>query len=231
MDDTERDLLHRIAAHVVARRRWEVTGRFGLRPTAGGFGTPAFGEDLEVVRVSADRLVHERGGKVRVVPLAGASLADLAGVVGADLSREFAVGHDTPPLGDPAEPLGELDAGPLGDWFTLGQVVLDRVLGGLDAAADPAACQLWPEHFDLGTQAAVGAGVNLGASPGDSAVPEPYLYIGPWTATRPGDPAFWNVPFGAVLRRGEVAAWADPAGTATAFFRRGLTLLGAESVS
>src|SRR5262245_10681805 len=37
--------LHRVAAHVIARRRFVVTERFGLRVTPGGFGTPLFGDD------------------------------------------------------------------------------------------------------------------------------------------------------------------------------------------
>ena len=43
-----RDVLKRIATHVLARRRYAATGRFGLRATPGGFGTPAFGDTVEV---------------------------------------------------------------------------------------------------------------------------------------------------------------------------------------
>ena len=35
-----RDELQRIATHVLARARFAATGRFGLRATPGGFGTP-----------------------------------------------------------------------------------------------------------------------------------------------------------------------------------------------
>jgi hypothetical protein len=45
-----------------------------------------------------------------------------------------------------------------------------------------------------------GLKVNLGGSPGDGFCAEPYLYVGPWTSDRPGDPAFWNAPFGAIAR-------------------------------
>ena len=44
-----------------------------------------------------------------------------------------------------------------------------------------------------------GERVNLGGSPGDQHFPEPYAYVGPWGPARPGDPGFWNAPFGAVL--------------------------------
>lgn len=33
-------------------------------------------------------------------------------------------------------------------------------------------------------------------APGDSYHPEPYLYVAPWEAERPGDVAYWNAPFG-----------------------------------
>jgi hypothetical protein len=68
--------------------------------------------------------------------------------------------------------------------------------------------------------------VTLGASPGDDAHPEPYLYVSPWETARPGDPAFWNAPFGALLDAGSVAATADPASSAIEFYRRGLQHLG-----
>ena len=50
---------------------------------------------------------------------------------------------------------------------------------------------LWPEHFDV---AITLDEVNYGVSPGDTGIPEPYAYVGPWTP-RTGD--FWNTPFGA----------------------------------
>ncbi len=49
-----------------------------------------------------------------------------------------------------------------------------------------------------------GEHVNLGASPGDGFSTEPYLYVGPWSAERPGDDGYWNAPFGAVLRRSDL---------------------------
>ena len=49
-DAAAREELHRLAAHVLARRRYAVTARFGLRPAPGGLATPPFGEG-EVIRV------------------------------------------------------------------------------------------------------------------------------------------------------------------------------------
>jgi hypothetical protein len=218
---TTRAALHRVAVHVVARSRHAATGRFGLRATPGGFGTPAFGDEVEVVRVAGAHLVRERAKTVTTIAIDGASLTDLAVVAGVDLSAEFSAGHDTPEIGDPDAPLA-VDAAAtnaLSDWFDLGWRALDAVLAGLGGDAAPAPLQLWPEHFDAGTDVGVGgdARANLGASPGDDWSPEPYLYVGPWDDRRPGDEGYWNAPFGAVLRYTDVAAGDDP----VAFLREG----------
>jgi hypothetical protein len=225
-DDT-RAALQRVGAHVAARRRFEVSGRFGLRATPGGFGTPLFGPDdaLEAVRVDGGLFVHEVGGDVRATPLDGASLRSLAEEVGVELTADFSVGHDTPELGDVDAPLAieGIHAEALGAWLDLGWRALDRVA----ATGGAATVQLWPEHFDAGTNVPVGAGpddrCNLGASTGDGFHPAPYLYVGPWSADRPGDAAFWNAPFGAVLGHDRVTSVDD----ALAFFERGLGLLRA----
>jgi hypothetical protein len=72
---------------------------------------------------------------------------------------------------------------------------------------------LWPEHFDLGITVDA---VNYGCSPGDEAIPEPYIYVGPH-ARRPAADAFWNAPFGAVMTAERIVS----AGAAVDFFRRG----------
>jgi hypothetical protein len=92
----------------------------------------------------------------------------------------------------------------------------------LGPTADAAVGQIWPEHFDLGTDVAVGGGrANLGVSPGDRFSAEPYLYVGPWSADRPGDAAYWNASFGAL------ATWSEipEVDAADAFFARGLGYL------
>jgi hypothetical protein len=218
--------LQRVATHVLARRRHAVSGRFGLRATPGGFGTPAFGppDAVEVVRVAGAVLVHEVGSEVSSVPLIGASLGDLAAHVGVDLAADFDVGHDTPALGavDVALSVDAAHATSIGAWFDLGWRALDAVVA---SAARPSTVQLWPEHFDAGCSVAVGPGAedrcNLGASPGDASSDEPYLYVGPWGSERPGSPGYWNAPFGAVLRRAEVPSLE----AAVAFLRQGLDRL------
>jgi hypothetical protein len=98
----------------------------------------------------------------------------------------------------------------LARWFAL----VDEALTAFraeHAALEPAATQLWPEHFDLATSFAE---VNVGGSPGDDGHDEPYLYVGPWT---PPEGGFWNEPFGASRSWTEV----PDADAALAFFRRG----------
>lgn len=202
-----REVLHQVAAHVLARRRFSVTGRCGLRASPGGFATPAFGDGPEIVRVAAGCVVREVAGSAAYMPIAGATLAALASFAGADLAAAFACGDDLPDIADPDQPLS-LDlahARRLADWYSLGCIALDWVLA-TQGPPEPATVQIWPEHFDAGTSVRLpnGERVNLGFSPGDGFEPEPYAYVGPWGDQRHGDPAFWNAPFGAVLRDGDL---------------------------
>lgn len=230
---TTRDALQRVAVHIVARARSQATGRFGLRVTNGGFGTPEFGEDLTRVRVSAGLLVRESGGTAgahsAAVAIDGLSLAELADFAQVDLGAELDVGHDTPPLGDAGESLGvDVSAAKaLGDWYALVAGALDRAVAEAPSAANPSLVQIWPEHFDaaLDLAATPDRRVNLGGSPGDSYHADPYLYVGPWTDDRPGDPEFWNAGFGAVLGYAELSGEGDPLDAAVSFFRRGIELL------
>jgi hypothetical protein len=223
-----RDDLHRIAAHVLGRRRHAVSGRFGLRASPGGIATPAFGPEPETLRLTPACLVREVGMESRGLALTGSTLASLAAFAGADLDSDFSAGAGTPALGVVDEPL-EVDGKELADlfsWFDLGWRVLDEVLAERAGACEAATIQLWPEHFDVGTTLAFGAGdgdgVNLGFSPGDGYSEEAYVYVGPWGAARPGPPAYWNAPFGAALPRSQV----HDAGDCTAFIRAGLERLG-----
>jgi hypothetical protein len=45
--EATKEVLHRVAAHVLARRRVDVSGRFGLRVIAVGISTPMFGHPAE----------------------------------------------------------------------------------------------------------------------------------------------------------------------------------------
>jgi len=224
--------LHRLATHIVARRRFEVCGRFGLRASPGGFMTAAFGDAPEVIRVSGLTLVREVGGEATYAAVSGSTLRDLATFAAVNLGVAFSAGEATPTLGDIDLPLDlDSDAAVLiADWLELGWRVLDRVAGDLPEEASPATIQLWPEHFDAGTHVGVGSGarVNLGFSPGDEFEAEPYAYVGPWTPERGGDPAYWNAPFGAVLRWSDVHGAPQPAKVCVEFLRTGLRYMSAE---
>jgi hypothetical protein len=212
-----RDAIHRVAVHVVARARAEATGRFSLRVTPGGLGTPEF--DDRRVRIADGCVLVESDppGTARAVgrAIGGATLRELGELAGVDLAAPLDVGHDTPSLGEVDRPI-EIDrsaAVDLGRWYALAAHALDRIVVEIAAAGGTATVpRLWPEHFDVAieTDARPGCRVNLGASPGDGFCATPYWYVGPWSDTRPGDRRFWNAPFGAFLP----AATLDPDGAA-----------------
>jgi hypothetical protein len=242
-----REALQRVAVHVLARRRHDRTGRFGLRPSPGGLATPAFvggegdggGEGLEVVRTCGRHLIVESGADTRTAELStlgeAAALADVE--LTGDSADAFSVGSDTPPVGDPDKPLGIDDeaAQAIAQWFAFGSSSIDEVVATTPWVTASTTRQIWPEHFDLGgavtlTGAGDGEGdvqANVGASPGDGVEPLPYLYVGPWTGDRPGDTDYWNAPFGAVLRAEDVVGLppSEAHAAAVAFLRRGLDLL------
>ena len=211
---SSRQSLQRVAVHIVARSRVEATGRFSLRITPGGFGTPDMGPDGRRVRVSGGNLVVESdavgAAAVRTMAIHGASLADLAAFAGVDLSESLDVGHDTPMLGDASAPI-ELSADgarEIAAWFAKSAAILDGLLAALPTGSTPTLARLWPEHFDVAVEAQAHPArrANLGGSPGDGFSDEPYLYIGPWTADRPGDAEFWNAGFGAFRTRNQLTA-------------------------
>ena len=209
IDVGTRSTLHAVAAHCPRRRRHDVSGRFGLRATPGGFGTPAFGEAPEVVRVAGTSLVREVGRDASTIGLAGSTLSELAAFTETDLSRAFSVGGATPELPDTELPLTleirTVEA--LARWYALGWAVLDAFVCGLAFDAKPATIQLWPEHFDAGTTVSVPGRdkVNVGFSPGDAFEAEPYVYLGPWGAERPGGAVLGTLPSAGCSRRPRLA--------------------------
>jgi hypothetical protein len=210
-----RTAIHAIAAHVLARRRFAVSGRFGLRAGPGGIATPAFGDAPETVRLAGATLIREVGASSTRMDVNGSTLRELAGLVDADLDEDFDCGPDGPPPGSLDTPfdLDPMTVRVIVDWFSLAWRVLDEVAGSLPGPSEVSTTQLWPEHFDAAATVAVSSAkpVNLGFSPADGFEAEPYLYVGPWGPDRPGDASFWNAPFGAVRRRSEVQGATDPA--------------------
>jgi hypothetical protein len=224
--------VHRIAVHVLARRRFEVSGRFGLRASPGGFATPAFGDGPEVIRVAGPYLVRETGATSASVPIAGSTLRELAVFAKTDIDAPFSCGDDTPGSGETDAPLV---ADPekltlIADWYALGWAALDVVVTSLPGAAEPATIQLWPEHLDAATNVDLGRDrrVNLGFSPGDSFEAQPYAYVGPWGTERPGDPAYWNAPFGAVLRRADLDPSINMVSACIEFIQTGISCISEE---
>jgi hypothetical protein len=224
--DTGRRALHQIAFFAVAPKRYSVTGKLGLRYTHGGFGTPFYrdaeGAD-EQVRVEGDLLVRQIGEEVRFEPVstAGAAAAFL-GIEHRDTwFEEF---HD--PL-DPVAPDESLRVIPevtdaVGDWFGFSTHVLERARR-TSGAADVSRVQLWPEHFDpafeMGSSER-GQRAGYGASPGDDAHPEPYLYVSPWGVVDRSD-SYWNETAfaGSSLGYAELLQADDPYAAALEFYR------------
>jgi hypothetical protein len=241
-----RDALRAITTHVMVRAMQPSTDRISLRPAPGGWATPTFGAERRRLRIANGVLFDERdgndGARVRAIGISGATMGELAAFAEVDLADVVWVGDDTPPLGDVAAPI-ELDPAAMAmmaDCYDVTARALDRLVVEWPAWASPSVPQLWPEHFDLAIDIAVAADIgagdaasrraNVGGSPGDGYHDGPYLYVGPWTSDRPGDPTYWNAPFGAVLAVDALGSTGSPderAEVAAAFFVRGLRLLAA----
>lgn len=222
-----RDDLHRLAYSVVAEARRQANTKFGLRYTRGGFGTPFFGDDVQV-RVESGHVVIQEGDEVRSQPVT--SLADAGRFVGVAPGTEAAE-HDSPPLGSLDDPLRvdvELTDF-LGEWYGFATSVLEE-LRLTDGATDVGRVQLWPGHLDAAIEmgdADAGGRATYGASPGDMGHPEPYLYLGPWGEVDPTDP-FWNDEHftGASLSYADLRRADDPRAAALEFYRQGHSRLG-----
>ncbi len=177
-----------MAEEVLKPARERVTGRFGLRALPGGFGTPPFGDVMQV-HVDGTDLVFRDGSHVRREPIDGIEPAAAAA---------------------------------LAAWFAFGAGVLEELRAETDAVLLPTPPQLWPEHFDVAIELgddASGKRAGYGASPGDAEHPEPYLYVGPWSA--PPDGPLWNATAfpGAELSYAELLTAADRRAAALEFYR------------
>jgi hypothetical protein len=209
-----RDKLHLVAARVLGAARYLATGRFGLRVVEGGFGTPEF-DGRSVAVVEGQLADGDRRQRLT-------TLGDACEFAGVDLSAplhaalELAAGADTDVAVDPAA------ARIMADWYALSQGALEALAAACGPADDVTEIQLWPEHFDVALSAGSEASrANYGGSPGDAAIGEPYLYVGPF---EPRSGEFWNASFGAVLTYSDVRAGADP----LAFFLDGRARLSDE---
>ncbi|HET9730445.1 MAG TPA: hypothetical protein VFR41_13520 [Acidimicrobiia bacterium] len=218
-----RDALHMVAEHVLAPARYRAEGRIGLIPTPSGIGTPAFG-DGERVRIELTELVYERPGSAQRVGLTtlGAAAQFVGVELGAPLSYSPSTSADTSTHLD----VDRAAAAALFQWYALAQDVLTRLAQDY-TTQQPSAAQLWPEHFDLACELgdeSTGTRANYGASPGDGAIAEPYLYVGPWDAARRTG-ALGTHPWGAALEYRVLLAADDSAAAALMFFTEHAALL------
>ena len=218
--------LHQVAFFAVAPARFAATGKLGLRYTHRGFGTPFFkdeqGRDTQI-RVEGGLLVVQTDDTVRSQPIT--TLADAAAFLGIDYREVWFDGfHD--PLA-PVDPDARLDLDPaaaeaVGAWFGFATHVLERSRRTPDAT-EVGRVQLWPEHFDpafeMGEESR-GRRASYGASPGDQAHPEPYLYVAAWGPVDRSDD-FWNDPAfgGASLSCRDLLDAEDPYATAITFYQ------------
>jgi hypothetical protein len=140
--------------------------------------------------------VFDDGGVPHQVRVEGAELVFRAG----DEERREAL--DVDPVA----------AARLAELFAFGAAVLEE-LG--------ATASLWPEHFDIAIELGSerdGRRATYGFSPGDAHHPEPYAYVGPWTAEVAGE--LWQATGfrGAELTYAELLAAPDRRAAALEFF-------------
>jgi len=196
---TTRRALHQVAEHVLSAARKRATGHeITLRPSPGGVRTPSL-PDGRILALIGDEIAvlegrSERRARLRTVRAA----AEFAGVEPGFPWTKHPPGTDFEP--DRPLQVDVTSARTLADWFALGDAAL-RTLADELAPAAPPEPQIFPEHFDL---ALTIAEVNYGASPGDDAIPLPYLYVGPFGGPPAGGDPFWNADFGAYLPAGDV---------------------------
>jgi hypothetical protein len=214
--------LHRVAAYAVSPARRRANGKIALRWTLGGLGTPFFGADTQV-RIVGSRLVLQHDHDTAVEPVTTLTAA-AAFVLDGPPDLEWAESLDVPPAGDLDEQLSVDDgaAAFLGDWFGFAYSVLEE-LRAEPESTDPGRVQLWPEHFDAAFDCLPGdRRAVFGASPGDPAVDEPYLYVGPSDFDAAPASDVWNAESfkGAILPFSRFVDAADQRAAALAFYRR-----------
>lgn len=220
MDKTlaaSRRAMHQVAEHVLSAARKRATGReITLRPGPGGVRTPQLPDGRVLALVGTEIVVLEGRSERRAQLTTVRAAAEFAGT-----EPGFPWTKHPPGTGFEPDRLLHIDARSarrLADWFALGDSAL-RSLADELAPAEPPEPQVFPEHFDL---AITISEVNYGASPGDDAIPDPYLYVGPFAGRPDDDDPFWNAAFGAFVTADHVPS----AEAAAAFFHEGRKRLG-----
>ena len=220
--------MNRLAFYVLSTAREDATGKIALRWTLDGWGTPFFGNDVQLRVEGAELVRQDRDGVAREPITTLAAAADLAGVA---LDPKKHGEFDVPEMGDPERALAADPASlsALGAWFGFAWSVLEELRRDAREDEDPGRVQLWAEHFDPATEigdADAGRRASFGASPGDANHPEPYLYVAPWGEVDRAEP-FWSDPHfnGGALSYAGLLAADDQRAAALTFYREGLALL------
>jgi hypothetical protein len=211
--------LHELAEQVLAADLHRHTGRIGLRPTPGGFGTPPFIVDgsTRQVRIEGEELVLLQGDERWTWPITTVRSAAAA----LDLEPGAPDVYPAATAVEPDRPL-DLDGRVvqlLAEWLEVGAEALER-FAAHHGGAEPSMPQLWPEHFDLAISMSE---VNYGLSPGDDAHPLPYAYVGPWSVPEGAgtEGSWWNESYG----RGVSAVDLADSGDLVALYEEGWTRL------
>ncbi|MEP7111849.1 MAG: hypothetical protein ABI862_01165 [Ilumatobacteraceae bacterium] len=219
--------LHCVAEHVVAKARYVDDGEIRLSASSSGFATSLLADGSRV-RIDADELVVDGPGGSRRHHLS--TVGEAAEFIGVEPGFPSELYPPATPL-QVDEPLC-LDrhaAKALTAWNAFCAELLHSLATEI-AVANPSPLILWPEHFDQAfytEDADETYRANYGASPGDDAHPEPYLYVGPWQTSR-ADP-FWNASSfnGAVLPLSFLVDSASSVDTGMQFFHTARTVLTA----
>ncbi len=219
--------VHRLTAYVISPARQRANGKMALRWTFGGLGTPFFGAD-EQVRVAGTWLVRQRGGDADADEITTLSRAARF-VLGGPADTAWAEQFDVPAPGDPdaALPVDPVAAAFLGDWYGFAWSVLEELRADA-ASVEASRVQLWPEHFDAAFECfPAGRRATFGASPGDAAVSEPYLYVLPPHGDAVAPSELWNADSfrGAILPLGEFVDAADQRAACLSFLRQRRSVL------
>ena len=179
--------VHRLAVYVISPARRRANGRIGLRWTLGGLGTPFFGDD-EQVRLQDGALVRQRGATASAaVP---ATLAAGGGVRARRAPRHrLGRGVRRAAAGRPGgrPPASTLSRPRCSRTGSASPTRCSRSFAPIPARAEPAGSRSGPSTSTRRwTSWLEGAGAaTFGASPGDAAVAEPYLYALPPDPGRP----------------------------------------------
>ncbi len=223
-----RRALHLISFYAFSYARQQVDGEVWLTPTPGGMGTPPFGG--RTLRFEGVHMVEDWDGieaTRRPITTLRAALA-FAGV-GFDRPRGERNDIEMPVDLDEVFAVDAGSARVLASFYALGQEVLDKIVESAPDG-DLTKPRLWNEHFDLAVELgsdADGLRASMGFSPGDRHLPDPYVYVAPWSKNETVDLLPPTTSFGGVaLQYSDLLGRDHPAEAAEAFLQDARRRLG-----